>query len=563
MNLLGSSSNTMFKKRMVAKTVATTMMCSLLLLLSGCGIPQLRPQEAVADLPVTFGGSTSAENSSQVGVDEFFADPILTNLIQEGLTGNLQLKILGEEIQIANNEVLKRRGTYLPFVTIGGRAGLDKPSFYMPNGAAEEQLLAANGRSFPTPLPDFLAAANLSWQIDIWRQLRNARDAATLRYLGTCEGRNYVVTRLVAEIAENYYRLMALDKRMENLDRIIALQEASLVRARALKEGAQGTELGVQRFLAEVRKNQSEKLIVKQDIIEAENRINFLVGRYPETVARSTEFFDLNLHALSLGVPAELLINRPDIRQAELELQAAGLDIKVARANFYPKATLTAGVGYEAFNTRYLFITPESLIYGVAGDLVAPLINKKAIKADFMTANARQLQALYDYQRTTLNAFTEVINRISMVQNYTTSIEIKLQQLDSLEASVDVASKLFQNARVQYMDVLFAQRDLLDAKVVLIDTKQKQLSAIVNTYQALGGGLVLNQDPEAILDPGAIIVPEPSPALPDAPAEQGPQLDPEPPGEANEANNANDANDATDANDADGANEADEADPNP
>ena len=108
--------------------------------------------------------------------------------------------------------------------------------------------------------------------------MRNARDAACLRYLGTIEGRNYVVTRLVAEIGDNYYRLLALDKRIENLDRIILLQEGSLERAKALKIGAQGTELGVQRFIAEVRKNQSEILIIKQEIIEVENQINYLVS---------------------------------------------------------------------------------------------------------------------------------------------------------------------------------------------------------------------------------------------------------------------------------------------
>ena len=162
--------------------------------------------------------------------------------------------------------------------------------------------------------------------------------------------------------------------------------------------------------------------------------------------------------------------------------------MRVARANFFPKMFITGGVGYEAFNTKYLFFTPESLIYNVAGDLVAPLINRIAIKADYMNANAKQLQALYDYQRVILNAFTEVVNRVTKVQNYSRSIEIKKQQLESLETAVEVASKLFQNARVEYMDVLFAQRDRNDARIVLIETKSEQLSAIVNAYQALGGG---------------------------------------------------------------------------
>ena len=138
---------------------------------------------------------------------------------------------------------------------------------------------------------------NFTWQLDIYRQLRNARDAAGQRYVAAIERRNYFVTRLVAEIAENYYRLMALDKRLENLNQIIALQEQSLEIAKARKESARGTELGVLRFQAEIRRNQSEKLIINQEIIEAENRINFLVNRYPQPVERdSAGFFDLNIN---------------------------------------------------------------------------------------------------------------------------------------------------------------------------------------------------------------------------------------------------------------------------
>ena len=486
MEALVGFSNTSRRKN----AVATAFACSILLLvLSGCGIPSLSLPKPGPPLPPSFNGATTAENSSQVPTEEFFNDPNLLGLIDQALFGNQELRILAQDIAIANNEVLRRRGTYLPFVTFGSGASLDKLSTFTPQGADLSQIVSPAGQPFPNPLPNFLVAADVSWQIDIWRQLRNARDAAGLRYLGTTDGWNYVVTRLVAEIAENYYKLMALDKQLETLDGTIALQEQSLLVAKAQKEGARGTELGVQRFLAEVRKNQSQKLIIRQEVIETENRINFLVGRYPQPVERvSAQFIDLQLQTLRVGVPSELLQNRPDIRQAERELAATGLDVRVARASFYPKLTITSGVGYEAFNTRYLFFTPESLIYGVAGNMVAPLINKTAIRADYLNANAKQLQSLYAYQRTILNAFTEVINRVSKVQNYGESIELKKQQLASLEAAVDVANKLFQNARVEYIDVLFAQRDRNDARLVLIDTKQEQLSAIVNAYQALGGG---------------------------------------------------------------------------
>jgi NodT family efflux transporter outer membrane factor (OMF) lipoprotein len=479
------SSNTKSKKSAAKAILAVGGM----MLLPSCQIPDLCCPDPGRSLPSDFNGKTTATSSAMIGFEEFFNDPVLTDLIGEGLSGNQELKILWQEVQIANNEVLKRRGAIFPFVTLGGGAGLEKTSRFTRNGAVESQL-NLSGKAFPDPLPDFLVAANVTWEVDIWRALRNARDAATLRYLGTNDGRNYVVTRLVAEIAENYYGLMALDKRLETLDATIALQEQSLVVAEAKKAAAQGTELGVQRFTAEVQKNRSEKLIVRQEIIETENRINFLLGRYPQPVERtSTDFINLSLHSLSVGVPSQLLQNRPDIRKAERGLAAAGLDVQVARARFYPTLTLSGGVGYDAFNPRYLFVSPDALAANVAGDLVAPLLNKTAIQADYKSANAVQLEAIYDYQRTILNAFTEVINRISMVENYTNSIQIKKKQLRALELSVQKASELFQFAQVEYIEVLFAQRDLMDARMVLIETKREQLAAIINAYQALGGGL--------------------------------------------------------------------------
>jgi NodT family efflux transporter outer membrane factor (OMF) lipoprotein len=505
----------------IAKTrkpaVAAVIVSSLLLILPSCQIPNLRGSQLKQTVPETFNGMASEDNASQVPIEEFFGDPLLISLLDQAMVGNQELRILNEEIQIANNDIWRKSGAYLPMLGFRSFAGLEKPSFFTPGGASEAQLLTPNGGHFPNPLPDFMGGVNLSWQIDIWRQLRNSRDAATLRYLGTAEGRNYTITLLVAEIADKYFMLMALDKRLDNLNRIIALQEDSLQKAAAKKLFAQETELAVSRFRAEIRRNQAEKLIVQQTIIETENRINFLCGRFPQPVERSSDkFFDLTLHALSLGVPSELLLNRPDIRKAELELQASGLDILVARANFYPKVFISSGVGWEAYNMKYLFTTPDSLIYNVAGDLLVPLINKRAIQADYRDANARQLQALYDYQRTILEAFTEVINNVRKVQNYSQSIEYKKQQLESLETAVDVAGKLFQFARIDYIDVLFAQRDLRDARTQLIDTKQEQLAAIAYTYQALGGGLVRME----VVDPTITVVqPEGEMAPPLAPGE--------------------------------------------
>jgi NodT family efflux transporter outer membrane factor (OMF) lipoprotein len=400
--------------------------------------------------------------------------------------------ILSEDVRIAGNEILARSGAYLPFLTAGPLVGLDRASNRTIEGAALRDDPFLPGKFFSNPHGNYLVGANLTWQLDIYRQLRNARDAASQRYVEAIERRNYVVTRLVAEVAENYYKLMGLDKRLENLNQIIAFLEQGLEMTKARKEFARDTELAVLRFQAEVQRNQSEKLIVNQEIIEVENRINFLVNRYPQHVERvSDAFFDLNINTLSLGVPSQLLQNRPDIRQAERELTAAGLDVNVARANFYPQLVLNAGVGLQAFNLSYLF-EPQAVLGSIAGSFIGPLVNRRAIRAQYLTNNARQRQAVYEYQRTLLNAFTEVINRITAAQNYSNSVEIKKQQLASLGTAVQVATDLYLRARAEYLDVLTVQRDLRDARMALIDTKVQQLTAIVNTYQALGGGYLLS-----------------------------------------------------------------------
>ena len=492
MNLLVRFSNTKHMNHVIARAIACGI---ILLVLPSCGIPPLRHPEPGPVPPADFNGATSSENSSQLGIEEFYDDSMLTSLIEQALFDNRELKSLNEEVQIAGNEILARSGAYLPFISLAAGAGLDRVTRFTLDGAGILADPYLPGKYFANPHGNFGGGINLSWQLDIYRQLRNARDAAAQRYVAASERRNYFVTTLVAEIAENFYRLMALDKRLENLNQIIELQQRSLEIAQARKEAARSTELGVLRFQAEVQRNQSEKLIVNQSIIEGENRINFLANRYPQRVERMSEgFYDLNIHPLSVGLPSQLLQNRPDIRQAERELTAAGLDLKVARVNFFPQLVITGGVGLRSFNINHLF-EPQAVIGDIAGGLVAPFINKRAIQAQYLTANARQLQSIYNYQRVILEAFTQVINRVTMVENYSKSIEIKKQQLKSLEASVQFADDLFQNARIEYIDVLFAQRDLRDARMTLIDTKTEQLSAIVNAYQALGGGVLTISTP--------------------------------------------------------------------
>jgi NodT family efflux transporter outer membrane factor (OMF) lipoprotein len=330
---------------------------------------------------------------------------------------------------------------------------------------------------------------NASWEVDIWKKLRTAKKSAMLKYLSTTEGRNFMVTNLIAEIANSYYELMALDNRLEILKRNIEIQQNALEIVKLEKQAAKVTELAVRKFEAEVLKNQSRQFEIMQSITETENRINFLIGRFPQAVLRNSQTFtDIKLDSIYAGIPSQLLQNRTDIRQAEFDLAAAKLDIKVAKANFYPALHIGAGVGYEAFNTKYLVTSPQSLLYNVAGDLMAPLINRNAIKAFYYTANSKQIQAVYNYERTVLNAYIEVANQLSNIRNLSRSYDLKAKQVEALTQSIDISTRLFKSARADYMEVLLTQRDALESKFELIETKMQQMNARVNIYQALGGG---------------------------------------------------------------------------
>lgn len=427
-------------------------------------------------------------NSGAIRWREFFTDTFLTALIDTALQNNQELNIMTQELTIARNEVRARKGEYLPFVGMGGSSGVDKVARYTRNGALEANNEIQPGKAFPEPLPDFSAGIFSSWEIDIWHKLRNARKSAYNRYLASVESRNFMITQLVAEISSSYFELMALDNQIAILKKNIEILTNALEIVKLQKIAARVTELAVRKFQAELLKNQSQLYYIQQRITETENHINFLTGKYLQPVKRnSAAFNDINTDKIYTGLPTSLLTNRPDIKQAEYELAAANLDVKVARAAFYPSLRLTAGLGTQAFHPG-LLASPESAMFALAGDAAGPLINRNALKASYYTANARQVQTVYSYEKTVLNAYIEVSTQMSNISNLKNSYDLKAQQVQTLTESITIAYNLFKSARADYMEVLMTQRDGLDAKMELVETRMLQLNAMVNIYRALGGG---------------------------------------------------------------------------
>ena len=478
----------MKKQRIIGAGLAV----GIALAVVACKVPQATQMQADKSLPESYtavpAGSTDTLSSASVKWREFFTDPNLISLIDTALKNNQELNMTLQEIEIAKNDVLLRKGALRPRVDITAGAGLEKVGRYTSQGAGDASTEIRPGEEMPDPLGDFLIGAYANWEVDIWKKLKNSEQAAVNRYLGTVEGKNFVLSNLIAEIANSYYELLALDSQLGFIRESINLQKNALAVVKAQKEAARVTELAVQKF-QELLRTQGLEFESLQQIKETENRINFLLGRYPQEIKRDQQNFTEMVPAIvKTGMPSELLTNRPDIMQAEHELMAAKLDVQAARKEFYPSLSISAAFGFNAFKPSFLFRSPESILYSLAGEAAAPLINKKGITAEFNNANARQIQAIYNYQRSILNAYLEVSTQLSNIENLEKSYGYEQQEVDTLNKSIEVSNDLFKAARADYLEVLTSQREILESKLELVETKKQQLRAVVNVYKGLGGG---------------------------------------------------------------------------
>lgn len=473
------------KNRSLIKCAAVAL---AMLMMWSCQSTKTLTRNENKTTPASYNGSQDTTNSAYTTWRNYFADGNLIALIDTALKNNQELNITMQEILVARNEVRAKKGDYLPYVNVSAGAGLEKVPRYTRDGAVEESLNMREHQKFPEPLGDFALGATFSWELDIWKKLRNAKNAAAKRYLATVEGNNFAVTRLISEIADEYYELVTLDNQLAIIQQNMVIQQNALGIIKQQKDAARVSQLAVNRFNAQLLNTQNLQYEVKQQIVESENRINFLVGRFPQPVQRNMFAIDSNVFdSISAGIPSQLLFNRPDIRQAEQELAANKLDVKVARASFYPSIRLNAQVAFQAFNPAVWF-NPASLLYSVFGDVMAPLFNWNQLRANLNSAKSKQMQAVYKYEQSILKAHIEVVNQLSGIDNYTKSYQTKASEVDVLNQSITISDNLFKNARADYGEVLLTQREALESKMQLIEIKQKQLNAQVNIYKALGGG---------------------------------------------------------------------------
>jgi NodT family efflux transporter outer membrane factor (OMF) lipoprotein len=404
------------------------------------------------------------------------------------------LRVAVQRVEVFQAQYLARRGALFPTVSATGTGALDRYGKYTMTGVGNydtnlSQNIVDNQR-VPTNLtPDLFVGLRSSWEIDLWGKLRSRRKAAYLRVLASEQGRNLVVTNLVADVARAYYELLTLDNQLAILERNARFQQEGLRLIKVQKEAGRVTQLAVQQFAAQALRTESLAYETRQRITETETQLNQLLGRYPQPIRRGPALPNQSglPTKLSAGLPASALLRRPDVRQAELQLQAGRAEVDAARAAFLPSLTLTPYVGLNAFRAN-LLLDPGSVVFGAVAGLAGPILNRAQYRADFREAVANNYEGYYRYQQALQTGFREVVVGLQGLENFQAVANLRAREVEQLTSAVATSNDLFVAGYASYLEVITAQRSVLEAELSLAESRQALLLQSVNLYRALGGG---------------------------------------------------------------------------
>jgi multidrug efflux system outer membrane protein len=469
----------MFKKN---PAISVSSFVLILVLISSCkvSVPPALPE--VVKMPATYIGSTDTLTDGNIRWQEFFSDPLLVDLIGIAIQNNFDLLTAIERVEMARAEYTARQAAFLP--SLNAVVSADIQNLYQTGArTASQDQVSVNARD------EFFMGFQSSWEADIWGKLKNQKKAAYARLLASEKGRHLVTTALVAEIARLYYELLAVDNELEVVRKNIDFQKIALEIIIIQKMGGRATELAVQQFTAQLLSTRALEKAKEQRVIELETQINLLMGRYPQEIPREKDISELVLpETINEGIPANLLLNRPDIQQAELGLVAAEADLQAARAAFLPSLIISPQAGLNAMKASLLFQTPESLALGIIGGITAPVFNKKRIRSAFNRSVAERAGAFYSYQKAIINGYGEVVNNIRGIDNLEQVYELKEEEVQVLLNAVSTSNVLFTSGYATYLEVITAQKSVLEAELELANIKKGIFHSVIGLYRALGGG---------------------------------------------------------------------------
>ena len=421
--------------------------------------------------------STDTISLANVAWDKVFTDPLLQGYIKKGLENNLDIKIAMQNIAAAEATMKQGKAGYFPTLS----AGTDWTHQELSKNSQFGALLQNRSTD------QYQLTGSLSWEADIWGKIRSNKRAVNATYLQTTAANQAVKTQLIANIAATYYQLLSVDAQIKLAEKTLVNRNQSIETIIALKDAGNVTEVGVKQ--TEAQKYATEIILadLKNSIIILENIMSILMGQGSAKIERNTFETQSMQPTITLGVPATLLRNRPDVIAAEYNLISNFEQTNVAKSNFYPTLKLTANGGLQSIDLKEWF-SANSIFANVITGLTQPIFNQRQIKTRFEIAKANQEKAYLQFEQSLLTAGKEVSDALAQYNNETYKLTVREKQVDALNKATDYSDELLTYGLANYLEVLTVKDNALNAELSLIDNKFQQYKAIIQLYRALGGG---------------------------------------------------------------------------
>ena len=421
--------------------------------------------------------STDTTSLASVSWDKFFTDPLLQGYISKGLKNNLDIRIAMQNLAAAQATMKQGKAGYFPTLSAETDWTHQKISKNSQSGAVLSNF----------NIDQYQLSGNLSWEADIWGKIRSNKRAANSAYLQTTAVNQAIKTQLIADIATTYYQLLAVDEQIKIAEKTLINRDKSIETILALKKAGNVTEVGVKQ--TEAQKYATEIIIadLKNNIIILENTMSALLGEPSGKIERRTFESQKMQPKITLGVPTNLLRNRPDVIAAEYNLITNFEMTNVAKSGFYPSFKITAAGGLQSIDLKEWF-SANSIFANIVTGLTQPIFNQRQLKTKFEIAKANQEKAYLQFEQSLLTAGKEVSDALAQYNNETYKITIREKQTDALTTAASFSDELLTYGLANYLEVLTAKNDALNAQLSLVDNKFQQNKAIIQLYRSLGGG---------------------------------------------------------------------------
>ena len=444
-------------------------------LISSCKAGSKYEKPKMSAMPAAFDNADYLQgDTSYIGWGNLYTDPVLQTLIEKALEHNKDLLIATARIK--EMEANKRISFSNLFPSLA----------YTGEGEREMEKYGGGNKEFNT---EYDANVNVSWEIDIWGNLRWANDAGVAAYMQTIEAKRWLQLVIIAQVAQNYFELQALDRELQIVNQTLKARNEGVRFAKLRYEGGLTSEIPYRQSLVELARTETLIPSLENERKLKENDLFILVGDFPTgSIARSHDFDSLQYSVnIPIELPSTLLQRRPDMLEAEQRLIEANANVGIAYTNMFPKITISGRVGFENNELANIFKSPGWLLNGL---VTGPIFNMGRNKARHKAAQAAYEQEVLQYEKKVQNVFREVNNAI-ISSNKVKEVRKSREALyESAKSYHELATLQYVNGAVSYIDVLDAQRQLFDAEIALNDAHLNELLSVVILYKALGGGLI-------------------------------------------------------------------------